>query len=88
MSSRTFENDCTARGPHVAKGPSLLTKFEINPVWPIDENVVFVRMPKVFDWVRLESMLICLPRCREIYVKVWILLESKTLVTPEAAEIP
>jgi hypothetical protein len=45
-------------------------------------------MAKVFDWVCPESTLICLLRGREIYVKVWIVPESKTLVTLETAEIP
>ena len=89
---RTFENDGILWYPDVSKSPRrtrFLISFEKYPARLIGENTD-LRMPEILDRVGSKLPHVCLLRCGEIrvFVEMRILLESKTLFTLEAAEVP
>jgi hypothetical protein len=46
-------------------------------------------MPKILGRVDVETVLICLRRCREFYIKMRVLRESQTfLLVLETEEVP
>src|SRR6266851_5167087 len=86
---RTLENDSLIWSPDVAKSPCTPICLKKYTARLIGENTNPLIL-KVVDWVGSEVAHIGLRRCGEIrgFVEVRVLVESKTSVILEAAEVP
>ena len=85
----TFKNDSVLGTPEVAKISRVLVSYNTDKTRSISKNIEDVRMLKIFGGVNFDSVLICLRRCREIYIEMRVLPESQTLpFVLEAAEVP
>ena len=69
----TLENDGTVWVPGISKTSRVLISLNVDKPRTICEDIELVRMLKVFCWLDLKFTPICLRRCWEICVEVWIL---------------
>jgi hypothetical protein len=87
--AQTFENDSILGAPKVAEKPRHLVSLDMYKFRLISQNIELVGMPKILGRVDMDTVIICLRRCREFCIKMWVILESQTFLhILETEEVP